>query len=1096
MKFITLTRSTLQVLAIVLATTVLTSNVAKATPYASSITNNGSGTMSFYLNEGGGNVWITYEDGSTNASYNGITTGLNLAAGAYTFQLGAHTTYSINCYKLGAGTPSLIAQSPAFTPRGIDVNRHANSPYFGRVYAASVSAASRGIFAMNPDMSLTFGASRAAGVTWAGNNGSPYRLYVGDDDYLMVGDASWSLGATGAAENDGVWRLEPNLTTSQLFLGPRGKDAGQAAGVHQTEQSRPFVIGSVQGGGPVTLLVVDGDYPPANSILVYSNITLAGLPYQTAPDLVGPEVGLNLSSLTLGGNSYPSMQVGNGYIYSGTYRENYSNPLLQIYEFSGGTINPVWNSLYAANADYFRRVNGTTTGATVDMALSPDGRYVAGLSINNYFIVAPLTNGLPDVGNLFMNTPTSYSGNGRGIAFDAADNLYITSSGLGLCQSWSLGITTTATTTGNASGSTGFGVVFPSTAVNVVATSNFASQGGADGVAGTPMPGVFTLTRTNALNDYSAPITVNFTLGGTATNGVYTTSPSAGITPGVGGSVVIAAGQTATNISIIPTTANVPRLQTTVVLSVSGGPAYAVAQPAQDTVFIQNTSTNQLVLTAGAATMYKAFSNDFASVTITRLGDTNVSVTTAAFTYSGTALSGTDFTPMPSVTFNPGDITMTPSISPLSNGVPPVDVIDPLYSGNKSVTVGLPAGAGYLISGANSSTLTLIDNAQPPAALVFSDPLSDPNDATNWNITFGSGDEVNHPADYTVQFGYDLTANNPDSGVNGLIGLPPSGATNALRITCNKNLGSGSMFGGGVNVYYTNQAFSGNYAVRFNMNLVEGDNSFAVEGVSFGINHNGIETNWWLGGGVIQAGSGPWASDGVWYWIQAPPGGTGGFGFSDFEEYTGAGGALPNTGWTQLATATATTFKNVFKHAVFTAAPGTVSGGTPANNSPVSATPADNSWSDVEMKQINNVVTLSIDKTLIFAYTNTTRFTNGYIMLGYDCPLQGAFNQYVGTPDAAAYFSNLRVVSLSRPLITSITDSRSGANNNVTIVFTSSDGDDTPASFALQGASVVTGPYADVAATITQLPQSNGTAVFQATTTSTGVIQFYRIRHK
>src|SRR5206468_3886375 len=150
------------------------------------------------------------------------------------------------------------------------------------------------------------------------------------------------------------------------------------------------------------------------------------------------------------------------------------------------------------------------------------------------------------------------------------------------------------------------------------------------------------------------------------------------------------------------------------------------------------------------------------------------------------------------------------------------------------------------------------------------------------------------------------------------------------------------------------------------------------------------------------------------YWIQAPPGGTGGFGFSDFEEYTGAGGALPNTGWTQLATATASTYRNVFKHTVFTAAPGTISGGTPANNSPVGASPADNSWSDVEIKQINNVVTMSIDKTSIFTYTNTTRFTNGYVMLGYDCPLQGAFNQYIGTPDAAAYFSNLRVVSLTR----------------------------------------------------------------------------------
>jgi hypothetical protein len=424
--------------------------------------------------------------------------------------------------------------------------------------------------------------------------------------------------------------------------------------------------------------------------------------------------------------------------------------------------------------------------------------------------------------------------------------------------------------------------------------------------------------------------------------------------------------------------------------------------------------------------------------------------------------------------------------------VAPVDVSGALYAGNKSITIGLPAGSGYQIAGANSTTLTLIDNALPPEAVLFADPLTDPNDAANWNITFGSADEVNHAADYTVEFGYDLTANNPESLNNGLIGLPPSGATNALRITTVKNVGQS--FAGGVDVYYTNQAFSGNYAVRFNMNLIEGANgTFGVEGAMFGINHNGRQTNWWLGGGIVQPGSGPWAMDGVWYWIQSPPGGIGGFGFTEFEEYTGLNGQLPNTG--SLNVANVASMPNVFKRAVFSAPPG-ANGGTPANNSPFSAVPADNSWSDVEIKQVNKVVTMSINKTPIFVYTNTTSFTNGYLMLGYNCPLQGAFNQYIGTPDASAYYSNLRVVSLAKPTITAISNNQS-ANNNVVIRFTSNDGDDTPASFALQGANLVAGPYADVGGvTITQIPQADGTAVFQATTTSTATAQFYRIRHK
>lgn len=1059
-----------------------------ATPYASLLKNDGSGNISFYLNESGGDVTIKYEDGSTDANFNGVTTGTNLDAGQYSFALGAHTSYTISVYKVGAGVPTLITNSIAFTPRGIDVNSHPGSPYFGQIYVSRVSSPN-GLYAFNPDFSIAVD-NTTAGVPWQnGNTYEPYRISVADDGYLMVGDAGYVGGSDSL--NDGVYRIAPDLSSSQLFLGPAGYLNGVNAGVHGTIGSRPVLLGD-PNAGPVTLLDVDMDFQAANgynSLLVYKNITLDALPWQNPPDIQGPEIGLNISGKTLGGNPYPGLQVHGNYIYAGTFRANYSNPLLQIYtnDIAGdGTLAPVWNSRYTPTDDYFLRSNGGNTAATIDIAVSPDGKYVVGVSILNWFVICPLTNGLPDVDKIFMNTPTSYSGNARAVAFDAADNIYLSSSGLGLCQSWSLGITTVAVTTGDANGSTDFSVTFPSTDVYVTATSNFASQGGSNGTVGTPIPGVFTITRTNAVNDYSEPVTVNFTLSGTATNGVYTVSP-AGITPGATNSIVLPAGVVSTNIMIIPTTDNVPRRETTVVLSLNGGVSYSVIQPASDTVYIQNTSENQLVVSAGAPTMYKAYANDFASITITRLGDTNVSYTVpaAAFTYSGTAVPGTDFTPIGDVTVNAGDITKTVRIHPLSNGVPPEHTANPVYVGDKSVSVTLSGTSDYIISEANSSSLTLIDNADPPAAVLFSDPLTDPADASNWNITFGSGDEINHPADYNVDFGYDITPNNPELVGSPGLGLPPNGASNVLRITCLKN--DGVSYGGGVNVYYTNQAFSGNYAVRFNMMLVEGSvTTFGVEGAMFGINHNGMETNWWLGNGSTEPGSGPWASDGIWYWVQAPPGGIGGFGFTDFQEYTGLGGALPNTGWTQLATRAA--LPNVYKRAVFSA-PGALNGGTPANNSPYSTNPQDNSWADVEIKQLDGVITLSINKTVLFTYANTTTFTSGYLMLGYNCPIQGAFNQYVNTPEAGAYFSNLRVVSLALPTVIISTQVINGGTE-VQIDFTGTDGD-TTGSFAVQSSAIVASGYADVGATITQLDAQT----FRAVLPVSGSQQFYRIRH-
>ena len=1125
-------RPTLRGLVLALAALALSSQVVRANPYASMLTNinYASREMQFYLNESGGTVTVAFSDNTTApAPLDGSAT---VTSGLKTFFVPSDaTTYTITCYKSGAGAPTLIQTSPGFTPRGVDVNKNVTSHWFGRVYV-DISGGS-GINALNPDMTLAYtgAASPGGGCVWFGGGFSPYRCFVAADDYLMVGDATedYSSHPTGALQNEGVWRIDPSLTTAQLFLGPRGAANGIAgvspafSPIHSTIQSRPVVIGnpSLNGGNnPVTLVTVDGDYtwgsptPSYNALLVYTNITLTTLPWENVPDIQGPAIGLNLSGQALGGNEYPGLQFYGNYIYAGTYRENYGFPCVQIYtnDFGqGNTFAHVWDSITGIGGTinngpdlfFLKSTVNNPNGywGTVDVAVSPDGRFCVAQAIDNWFVIAYLTNGIPDSSRVFNSTPTSFTGNARGIAFDAAGNIYSSSSGIGNVQEWSMGITATSITTGNTNTSTAFSYSNPSTQVSVVASPNFCSQGnsGGNGHPGPATTGTFTISRTGNIA-LQGPAVI-YTLSGTATQNVYTAAGGA-VTPGVPATTTVAttnvvqilAGMASTNITITPSTANVPRLQTTVVLTLLGSSNYSTTLPFSDTVYIQNTSSNEWVVSAGAPTMYKAFAADYASLLLTRLGDTNVNyaILPAAFSYSGpagSAQANIDFTPIGTVTVNKGDLTETAKITPLNNGATCTDTYPPsAYAGNKSTTVTVAGnGSTYGVAAtANSEVLTLLDNAYPSTAPLFADPLTDPADSANWGITYTSGDptEVADPNDYDVEFGYDLTASNP-SGNNGLLGIgsPPSGATKALRITCNKNVGSGSMYGGGVNVYYTNQLFAGNFAVRFNMNVVGGDNTFSVEGVMFGINHNGTETNWWLGNGST---SGTWASDGNWYWIQTPPGGYGGFGFSDFEEYTGAS-ALPNSGWQQLATASAGTYQTVFKGNLFTATGG-LSGGTPANNSPVSASPKDNTWSDVEIRQTNGVITLSIDATPIF--TNTAPlFASGYLMLGYDCPIQGAYKQYIGTPDAAAYFSNLRVVGLDvGPTITNIKLDP----GNVVITFTGPNSDDTPANFVLQSSSTINGTFTDVipAATVVSL----GSGSYQITYPESGSAQFYQIR--
>jgi hypothetical protein len=331
-----------------------------------------------------------------------------------------------------------------------------------------------------------------------------------------------------------------------------------------------------------------------------------------------------------------------------------------------------------------------------------------------------------------------------------------------------------------------------------------------------------------------------------------------------------------------------------------------------------------------------------------------------------------------------------------------------------------------------------------------------------------------------VDFGYDLTAN-----ACAAIPFPPSGNGNALHMTCNKASGYGANVGapGGVNVYYTNQALSGNYAVRFNMNLVEGANGFSGfqhEGALFGINHVGSSSNWWYAAGTNSGAT--YSSDGVWYFVSSQFGGN---LQGDYQEFTGLGGTNGNTGWTRVADLVAPNYTNVFKAPVpFTSLDDSLkqSGGVPANG-PTSLGYDASTWTDVEIKQINGIVTLSINRTPFFTYTNTTVWKSGYLMLGYGDPYGDG-----ETCESSVYYANLTVVALTSPVITHTVAS----GGSVTLTFLGGSGD-APSSFALQSSPTVSpDAFADVtpAPTITSL----GSDVFQVTTPQVGPQEFYRIR--
>ena len=1070
---------------LILAGGLLAGITANATPFASCISNINN-TIYFNLNEPGGSVTVTYENGSTNANFNGVTTGLSLPSGYQHFDFTGHTSYNISVYKAGNGIPTVLTNIARGAARGIAANVRGDSPYFGYVYS---EIGGGGVVMMRSDGSGPYPGSTLkpnpnGSFTWTGNY-QEYFISIAPDDSVLISDFQ-------SPSQGGVILANPQMTSANLLL---ANDTGLASGDtidfnHGDAESRAILTAGI-GNNP-TLWVIDGSYGngssiPFNTIMKYNLGTAVfangTLPWVNQPDVIGASV--NPSNLPGGGSTgyfRDGFAIGtNGYIYLTVDRNNLSNPNLQVYASDAQTL--LWGSFFTNSQgqlkDYL--ITGTQqlpeSGlAAAEMALSPDNRYIACIHDDNHLTIFSMTNGIPDVSTEYLiswtnNTSTLTAG--RYVCWDAANNLWVASPVLADVAQITTGRTGTAITSGNASGPTGFQVLSP-TEIDIASVQALAPQ--ANSYPNYPLASTNTITRTGNI---SSPLSVPFTLSGTAPTGTYIVS--------VTNSINFAAGQSSTNVIVTAVTDGIPRPTTTAVMTLldNGSGQYLVGFQNQATTFIVNTATPQLTVGNAATSMYKAYSNDYASIAVTRIGDTNVAVTTSAFTYGGAAVRNTDFASISTtVTFAKGDLTKTVKIAkPLVNGQTPVHTSNPTYTGDKTFTVTVPSGTGYnTYSSNNIATLKIIDNAYPTATVLYSNPLTDPNDAANWNTTALVGD-VSASPDYNVDFGYDLTSNNGQSTANGLITLPPNAATSALRVTTGKQFGNEAA---AVNLYLANHPFSGNYAVRFAMYIVQGQNvATSAEGPLFGINHDGLETNWWYSSGTLTGG--PWTADGVWFWIDAWPGGF----TTDYMEFTGISNNIPNSGWRRPATGAIGTYANVFKDPdVFTSVGSTSNAvsGLPANASPFVKPTLVGNWADVEIKNSNNVVTLSINKQQIFSLANTnTLFQSGNLMLGYETP--GASATGAG-PDAAAYFSDLQVVSLASAIAAPTITSTSVNGGTVTINFTSPNGGDTTTSFTVQSVGIVNGTFTDTAANIT-----GGSGTFQATLPVSGSTQFYRIHH-
>jgi Ca2+-binding RTX toxin-like protein len=266
---------------------------------------------------------------------------------------------------------------------------------------------------------------------------------------------------------------------------------------------------------------------------------------------------------------------------------------------------------------------------------------------------------------------------------------------------------------------------------------------------------VYTFTRNGVT---TGPLTVNFSVGGTATfNNDYTQTGAATFTA-TDGTVTFAAGNTTTTVTVDPTTDNTVEPSETVILTLTTGTGYNVANPSTATGTINNDDAEVTVAVAPSAVDEDGAAN--LVYTFTRTGDTTGALT-VNFSVGGTATFSTDYTQTGAATFTAttGTVTFADGNSTAAVTVDPS--ADITAEPDETVILTLTAGTGYNIGTPGAATGT-INNDDTSVSVAVSPLATDEDGATNLVYTFTRSDSsgaltVNFSIGGTATFNTDYT---------------------------------------------------------------------------------------------------------------------------------------------------------------------------------------------------------------------------------------------------------------------------------------------------------------------------------------------------
>ena len=201
-------------------------------------------------------------------------------------------------------------------------------------------------------------------------------------------------------------------------------------------------------------------------------------------------------------------------------------------------------------------------------------------------------------------------------------------------------------------------------------------------------PGVFRLTRTGTAAQLALPLTVTFTLTGTAVNGTdYGSLPL---------TATFLANQATVDVTVNPLADSTAEDAETVILTLTSVTPYELGSPITATVNITDSANPLVSVNAIDATANEA--GDTGRFVLTRTGDLT-SPLTVTIALSGTAVNGTDYDQvLTTVTFVAGAATANVFVIPVSDSV-----VDP----SETVILDVVDGASYDLGAAATATVTI-----------------------------------------------------------------------------------------------------------------------------------------------------------------------------------------------------------------------------------------------------------------------------------------------------------------------------------------------------------------------------------------------------